>query len=71
MSSATYNVLFLCKSNSARSIIAEAVINRVGGGRFRGFSAGSQPLGKVNPLVRELLERHQFAIQGLRRKRLG
>jgi arsenate reductase (thioredoxin) len=68
MSSGVYNVLFLCKSNSARSIMAEAVIKRVGGGHFRGFSAGSQPLGKINPLVLELLERHQFAIQGLRSK---
>jgi protein-tyrosine-phosphatase len=68
MSSGVYNVLFVCKSNSARSIMAEAVINRIGGGHFRAFSAGSQPLGKINPLVLELLERHQFAIQGLRSK---
>lgn len=68
MSSRVYNVLFLCKRNSARSIMAEAIINRIGGGRFRGFSAGSHPVGKINPLVLELLDRHQFATQGLRSK---
>jgi protein-tyrosine-phosphatase len=68
MSTRVYNVLFLCKSNSARSIMAEAIINRVGRDRFRGFSAGSQPVGKISPLVLDLLDRHQFATQGLRSK---
>lgn len=63
-----YNVLFLCTGNSARSIIAERLIERLGRGRFRGFSAGSRPAGAVNPLALEILERNNFQTSGLRSK---
>lgn len=57
MSKSSYNVLFLCTGNSARSLIAEAIMNREGAGRFRGYSAGSQPKDAPHPFTLELLER--------------
>jgi len=63
-----YNVLFLCTGNSARSILAECVLNELGGGRFRAFSAGSFPKGEVHPFALELLERQGYPTQHLRSK---
>lgn len=67
-SSRVYNVLFLCTHNSARSVLAEAIMNRLGAGRFRGFSAGSQPRGQVNPFAIQLLERLNYDTSGIRSK---
>ncbi|MBN9252067.1 MAG: ArsR family transcriptional regulator [Mesorhizobium sp. 61-13] len=64
----TYNVLFLCTGNSARSIIGEALLNHVGEGRFRGYSAGSTPKGEVHPLTLATLRKAGIATDGLRSK---
>jgi arsenate reductase len=63
-----YNVLFLCTHNSARSIIAESVMNRLGRGRFKAFSAGSQPRGQVHPFALDLLTNLGHDVSGLRSK---
>lgn len=66
--SRTYNVLFLCTGNSARSVLAESLLDHWGKGRFRGFSAGSFPKGAVNPLTLELLEKLGLPTEGLHSK---
>lgn len=68
MAEKTYNVLFLCTGNSARSILAEALVEHWGRGRFKGYSAGSFPKGAVHPLALELLERLHLRTEGLRSK---
>ncbi|HTH16172.1 MAG TPA: arsenate reductase ArsC [Magnetospirillum sp.] len=68
MSEKSYNVLFLCTGNSARSIMAEAILNRDLSGKFRAFSAGSHPKGHVDPTVLALLKKTNYPIEGLRSK---
>lgn len=62
----TFNVLFLCTGNSARSILAESILNKDGAGRFRAFSAGSQLKGEVNPLAFTTLADFDYPTEGLR-----
>ncbi|MEO6078588.1 MAG: arsenate reductase ArsC [Steroidobacteraceae bacterium] len=68
MNERPYNVLFLCTGNSARSILAESLINHWGRGKFLGFSAGSHPKGEVHPIAIELLRRMKMPAEGLRSK---
>jgi arsenate reductase len=63
-----FNVLFLCTGNTARSILAEAILNKDGRGRFRAYSAGSQPKGTVNPVALRLLQRLEYPTGSLRSK---
>lgn len=63
-----YNVLFLCTGNSARSILAESILRKDGSGRFRAFSAGSQPKGEVNPVALRVLKSMNYSTDGLRSK---
>ena len=65
---APWNLLFLCTGNSARSVLAEVLLNAMGNGRFRAYSAGSQPVGRVNPFALELLTLKGHATEGLRSK---
>ena len=62
------NVLFLCTGNSARSIMAEAILNDIGHGKLKGYSAGSHPGGKVNPFAMELLQKNNLPTEGVRSK---
>ena len=62
------NVLFVCTGNSARSILAESILNREGEHRFNAYSAGSNPTGTVHPLARAILERRDFSVESLRSK---
>jgi len=68
MTDKLFSVLFLCTGNSARSILAEAILNRLGAGKFKAFSAGSQPKGKVHPFALDLLTKMNYAIADLRSK---
>jgi len=68
MAGPVFNVLFLCTGNSARSILAESLLNNLGKERFRAFSAGSLPAGQVNPFALELLEKNHFPTIALRSK---
>lgn len=68
MSDRAFNVLFLCTGNSARSILAESIVNQLGAGRFKGFSAGSQPKGQVHPYALDLLASLGFPSTGMHSK---
>ena len=67
-SESPFNVLFLCTGNSARSILAEVMMNAMGAPRFKAYSAGSQPNGRVNPFAIELLQKNRLPVEDLRSK---
>ncbi|MFN0193351.1 MAG: arsenate reductase ArsC [Aestuariivirga sp.] len=68
MADKTYNILFLCTGNTARSILAESILQKEGKGRFRAFSAGSQPKGEVNPFALKVLRAMDYPSEGFRSK---
>lgn len=68
MSEKTYNVLVLCTGNSARSVLGEVLFNALGRGKFKAYSAGSKPAGKVNPGALEWLKTNGYSTEGLRSK---
>lgn len=68
MSEKTFNVLFICTGNSARSILAEAILNQLGHGQFKAYPAGSFPAGRVNPYTLEILQRWEMDTSNLRSK---
>jgi arsenate reductase (thioredoxin) len=68
MADRPYNILFLCTANSARSIIAEAILSKIGAGKFRAFSAGSHPRGQINPHALQLLQSLGYDISNFRSK---
>ncbi len=68
MADRLFNVLFLCTGNTARSLLAESILRKDGAGRFRAFSAGSQPKGAVNPFTLKVLESLDYPTEGLRSK---
>jgi arsenate reductase len=71
MTDQQFNVLFLCTGNSARSIIAEAILNQAGAARFRAYSAGSHPKGEVHPETIRLLQSLGYKTSGFRSKIMG
>lgn len=68
MSDKVYNVLFLCTGNSSRSVMAEALLNHLGRGRFKAFSAGSHPVGTVHPFALDRLQKEGISAEGARSK---